>query len=219
MYNVTRWFGRKGVALSTLGGIDIALWDIRGKAAGKPIYEMLGACRHSVPAYASALLWRDNPNDLRSEAARYIEDGFRAMKMRLGRTVDYDLEALTAVRQTIGPRNRLMVDANARYTLAAAQRLAPVFKEQGVFWLEEPFQPEALDDFRALRGSTIPVKVSHAMPGTSDNPRRPMGSSPLPTASPAANSPDPQRSSRLTPSKTPTTFCPKASKTLMRVFG
>ena len=64
MYRLTRWYGRKGVAMSALGALDIAFWDVRGKEAGKPISELLGSSRSSVPAYASGLLWQDDMSDL-----------------------------------------------------------------------------------------------------------------------------------------------------------
>jgi D-galactarolactone cycloisomerase len=73
------------------------------------------------------------------------------MKMRLAKNYAYDSAALLAVRQAIGPDNRLMIDGNARYPLSWAIKLAPQFQEAGIFWLEEPFLPENPDDFRALR--------------------------------------------------------------------
>ena len=158
-YNLTRWYGRKGVALSALGGIDIALWDLQGKAVGKPVSELAGSTRDDVPAYASGLLWKDSEPELADEARRHVSDGFRAMKMRLGRSREYDCEALVAVREAIGSENRLMVDGNARYSLDDARLMIPRFEEAGVFWLEEPFAPEDLDSFLALqpgRGN-IPV--------------------------------------------------------------
>ena len=70
MYSVTRWYGRKGAAMSALGGVDMALWDLRGKAAGKPLYQLLGARRERVRIYASALLWKDDPAQLAEEAEK-----------------------------------------------------------------------------------------------------------------------------------------------------
>ncbi len=150
-YGITRWYGRKGVAVSALGGIDIALWDIRGKAAGKPVFELLGAERTRVPAYASGLLWKESVEELQREAERHLANGFRAMKMRLGKDHDYDRAALAAVRKTVGPDVRLMIDGNARYSLDQARAFVDDLKRDGVFWLEEPFLPENPDDFVALR--------------------------------------------------------------------
>ncbi|MCX6621291.1 MAG: mandelate racemase/muconate lactonizing enzyme family protein [Acidobacteria bacterium] len=157
-YGLTRWYGRKGAAVSALGGVDTALWDIRGKAAGRPVFQLLGGVRDRVPAYASALLWKDDPAKLADEAARHVAWGFRAMKMRLGRDYDYDCAAIRGVRERVGPDVRLMVDGNARYTLAQAERISPVLRSCGVFWFEEPFLPENPDSFLALRPSVgIPL--------------------------------------------------------------
>lgn len=94
MYNLTRWYGRMGAAISALGAIDIALWDIRGKDLGLPIYRLLGGDCGKVPAYASGLLWHDDLREIEEEAHRHQRNGFRAMKMRLGRDEDYDAAAL-----------------------------------------------------------------------------------------------------------------------------
>jgi D-galactarolactone cycloisomerase len=158
MYGLTRWYGRKGAAVSALGAIDVALWDLRGKAAGKPVWELLGGGRESCPVYASGLLWQDL-DDLSAEAARHLDAGFRRMKMRLARSEELDREMVRRVRATIGPVNDLMVDCSMRYHLELAQRMGAFFGEQGVFWCEEPFLPEDIDSYAALHG-TIPVPVA-----------------------------------------------------------
>ena len=150
-YELTRWYGRKGAALSALGGIDIALWDLKGKAEGKSVSELAGSTREWVPAYASGLLWKEGPRELDDEARCHVSEGFQGMKMRLGRNRNYDCEALVAVRDAIGSEPRLMVDGNARYSLEEARAMIPRFEDAGVFWLEEPFAPEDLDSFIALQ--------------------------------------------------------------------
>jgi L-alanine-DL-glutamate epimerase-like enolase superfamily enzyme len=152
MYRTTRWYGRKGVAMSALGGLDTAFWDLRGKAMGLPVWALLGGERASCPAYASALLWKELPA-LASEAAGHIARGFRRVKLRMARSEEYDREAVLAVRQAIGPQNELMADAGMRYNLPLAQRMGRFLAEQGIFWFEEPFQPEDLDSYAALRAS------------------------------------------------------------------
>ena len=150
-YSLMRWYGRKGAAMSALGGIDIALWDLRGKESGQPVHKLLGASASRVPAYASGLLWKDHLSELSEEAERHVASGFNAMKMRLGRDVAYDRAAVAAVRDSVGPGVRLMVDGNARYSLDEARSMLPVFHDAGVFWLEEPFAPEDPDSFLALQ--------------------------------------------------------------------
>lgn len=158
MYGWTRWFGRKGAAMSALGGIDTALWDLRGKSRGKPLWQLFRGDTPSCPAYASGLLW-NSYDALGEEAERHLTRGFRRMKMRLGRNEDYDIEAPRAVRNVIGPKNDLMCDASMRYHLALAQRIGRELSNLGVFWFEEPFPPEDLDSFAALR-SAVAIRIA-----------------------------------------------------------
>ncbi len=158
MYGLTRWYGRKGAALSALGALDIAFWDLRGQSLGQPLWKLLGGDRPSCPAYASALLWNDEEG-LAREAVRHLDRGFRRMKMRLGRSEDYDVMAVRAVRRAIGPRNDVMADASMRYHVELARRIGRVLAENGVFWFEEPFLPEDLDSYAALRG-TVGVRIA-----------------------------------------------------------
>ncbi len=159
-YALTRWYGRKGVAMSALGGIDIALWDLLGKTQGKPIFEVLGVRRERVPAYASGLLWKDDVSELLDEAGLHVAQGFRSMKMRLGRSRDYDCQAIEALSAAFGAKSRLIVDGNARYSLDEACRMLPKFKAADVFWLEEPFAPEDLDSFLALQPELDGIRLA-----------------------------------------------------------
>ncbi|MCP4384770.1 MAG: mandelate racemase/muconate lactonizing enzyme family protein [Hyphomicrobiales bacterium] len=154
MDGLTRWYGRKGVALSAAGALDVAFWDLRGKAAGKPVRELLGSRTSTIPAYASALLWKDDIGELAAEAARHRDEGFVRMKMRLGRGVDYDLAAVDAVLSAIGPEGEVMVDGSMRYDLESAAALARELESRRVLWFEEPFLPDHIDDFRALKART-----------------------------------------------------------------
>jgi D-galactarolactone cycloisomerase len=151
MYGLTRWYGRKGVAMSAIGGVDTALWDLRGKALGKPVWKLLGGKLAGCPAYASGLLWKDDISDLADEAVTYIDRGFRRVKMRLARSEEYDMAAVQEVRKAIGPDNDVIIDASMRYHPDLARRMGKFFAQQGVFWYEEPFAPENIDAFVALR--------------------------------------------------------------------
>ena len=158
MYQLTRWYGRKGVAISALGAVDTALWDLRGKALEKPVFELLGAERSAVPAYASGLLWYDDLAELQDTATSYLEEGFTRVKMRLGRNESYDTAAIPAVRKAIGPDRDVMVDASQRYSLDVAERIAEILAANQVFWFEEPFAPEDIDSYVALRPRvSVPV--------------------------------------------------------------
>ena len=166
MYDWTRWYGRKGAAMSALGGLDVAFWDLRGQALGRPLWSLFGAERGACPAYASALLW-NTPAGLAAEAQQHLTRGFRRMKMRLGQSEEYDTAAVQAVRQAIGPEHDLLCDASMRYHVELARRIGGVLAEQRVFWFEEPFAPEDIDAYAALRGTVaVPVAAGENEFGT-----------------------------------------------------
>ena len=168
MYQHTRWYGRKGAAISALGALDIAFWDLRGKQAGVPVRKLLGPSRDEVPAYASGLLWAEDKDDLRREAERHIDRGFRRMKMRLGLGPAYDLPALDAVLAATGKNAEVMVDGSMRYTVEEAVALARELSDRGVFWFEEPFEPEHLDryiELKARSGISIAAGENEFGPG------------------------------------------------------
>lgn len=158
MYRLTRWYGRKGAAVSALGALDIAFWDLRARRAGQPLWRLLGGERGRCPAYASGLLWK-TPAELAEEAAQHVAHGFRRMKMRLGRGEELDHAAVRAVRAAIPEPCDLMCDGSMRYSLQQARALGEFLAAQRVFWFEEPFEPENIDDYVALRG-TIGVPIA-----------------------------------------------------------
>ncbi len=150
MYRITRWYGRKGAAMSAIGAIDTACWDLRGKSLAQPVWALLGGQQPTCPAYASALLWKE-PSALAEEAARLIERGFRRVKMRLGYGGEVDRAAVRAVRDAIGPNCDVMCDGSMRYSLDDAVSLGKFLADNNVFWFEEPFEPEDIDSYVALR--------------------------------------------------------------------
>jgi len=160
MYSLTRWYGRKGAAISALGAIDVALWDIRGKLEDAPVYELLGGSSDEVTAYASGLLWQDDLALLQAEAKRHVDDGFGLMKMRLGRDADYDRAAVDAVIGVIHGRARLAVDGTHRYSEEDAVMFAEFLAERDVAWFEEPFPPEDVEAYARLRRTArVPVSA------------------------------------------------------------
>jgi L-alanine-DL-glutamate epimerase-like enolase superfamily enzyme len=142
----TAFFGSEGLAVFGRSAIDRACWDIAGKAAGLAVHRMLGAFRASVPAYASGLWLSMDHETLVAEAARYLDQGFRAIKMRIGspRLTD-DVERVRVVREAIGPDVRLMVDANKRLTVDRAIRLGRALKPYDLAWFEEPVPAHDLE--------------------------------------------------------------------------
>lgn len=136
-----------------MSGIDIALWDLRGKAAGWPLYRLLGGARRAVPAYAGgvALGWQP-PAMLADEARRQVAAGYRAVKLRLGDGAQRDIARVEAVRQALGPDIAILTDANAAYSLATARAVIPALDALDVGWLEEPFAPHDHRAYAIARG-------------------------------------------------------------------
>jgi len=138
---------RKGAAVRAISAVDIALWDIKGKAFEKPLYKLLGGYRDQVPCYASGGYYRggDELRDLAKEMEFYLEHGFTAVKIKIGALpLKKDLERVKIARSVLGPDVVLMVDANNAYDVATAIRVGRALEELDVFFFEEPVKP---DDF------------------------------------------------------------------------
>ena len=142
-----------------ISGIDQALWDARGKALGLPVWKLLGGKKRKLRAYAGGIsLGYQPPESLAEEARRYVEQGFRALKLRLGDTVENDLARVRHVRKTLGDGVDIMTDVNTKYSYQQMLKLAPGLEECGVYWIEEPFPPDALRDYSLLAQRTgIPL--------------------------------------------------------------
>ncbi|HEY0266708.1 MAG TPA: mandelate racemase/muconate lactonizing enzyme family protein [Rhizomicrobium sp.] len=134
------FLGHKGVPVAGISAIDGALWDALGKAAGLPLYRLLGGAKARVPAYHSGGLWLSRSIDeLAAEAQSFAAQGFRAMKMRLGSPNPADdIARVRTVRAAIGPAVKLMADANQGQTEAQAIRLGRMLEEFDLTWFEEP---------------------------------------------------------------------------------
>lgn len=162
LYNGLRDQGQRGLAVTALSGIDMALWDIKGKALGQPVSVLLGGrWRESVRAYATGSFKRDGVDrveDNAQEMAQCRAEGFHACKIKIGFGVEEDLRVIRAVRAVIGPDMRLMIDANHGYTVAEAIRVGRAAAEFDIDWFEEPVVPEQLSAYREVRrGQPIPV--------------------------------------------------------------
>jgi D-galactarolactone cycloisomerase len=185
MYNGLRDQGMKGVPLCALSGVDVALWDLRGRHWGEPVWRLMGGrFRDRVSAYATGT-YRRGPGWRGLEAARrdahfgggdadtlvretldylvdevrgYIAQGFRAAKLKIGFGVEQDTVLIRAVREAIGPRPGLMLDANHGYDAIDAIRLGRAVADCGIGWFEEPVVPDDLDSYLEVRrGQPIPV--------------------------------------------------------------
>ncbi len=127
-------------ACLALSGIDMALWDIRGKALKLPLYKLMGGRSKPVPAYAGGVsLGYQDPKTLVAEARPHVEAGYKAIKLRIGDTVARDVERIAAVRKAFGDDLVILTDANTGYDIADVRAVMPVLDEYNVGWLEEPF--------------------------------------------------------------------------------
>jgi len=152
--------GRRGITISALSGIDIALWDLLGRALGQPVWRLLGGCyRDRVPAYASGG-WA-GVGGIGKQMAQYVEQGHRAVKMRVGlqdQSVDDSAARVREVRQTVGPSIAIMADAHGTWSVREAQRFTRKVADLDLAWLEEPVSPDDITGQAEVRAATdIPI--------------------------------------------------------------
>ena len=167
LYAFSRDFGQRGAYIEAMSAIDIALWDIAGKATGLPVWKMLGGrFRHDVSAYATGCYYPQDFDDmprllsaLESEAASYAHSGFSLLKVKIGLLAPkQDIERIRIIRNVIGPHIGLLVDANHGYNAASAVRVGRMLEPFDVAFFEEPVTPEDRDGYRKVRAENpIPV--------------------------------------------------------------
>lgn len=148
--SIVRVLGHRGIGVALLSGVDIALWDLKGKSLGAPIYELLGGAVHDpVPAYASSIYWSP-PDEAACQARRFLDEGFRAVKLKVGLDVGNDIDSLAAVREEVGPDVDVMVDANQCYTPHLALKVGRELERHGVLFFEEPLPVDDVEGHRFL---------------------------------------------------------------------
>lgn len=157
MYEQSSWYGLRGAGIHAMSGIDMALWDIKGKALGQPVYKLLGgAFKKKIRAYASAL-FPETPEKIKTMVRDYIQQGFTAIKFgwgKFGKIPSNDIQLIKASREEAGETVDLMVDAGACYRdVTTAIQQAREFEKSNVYWLEEPFPPDDLAGLAKLAQS------------------------------------------------------------------
>jgi L-alanine-DL-glutamate epimerase-like enolase superfamily enzyme len=169
MYHASIYFGRRGVVIHAISGIDIALWDLKGKWINKPLCELLGGTTDvKVRAYASALFGKDGIES-GEKAARFKEAGYTAFKFgwkNFGYSERTDRDHLEGIRTAVGPDAPVMIDAGwardsggPEWDLTTALSRAKMMAEYGVFWLEEPLHPDRIDEYGQLSDRS-PVRIA-----------------------------------------------------------
>ena len=162
LYRGSSYYGRAGVALHAMAAIDMALWDIAGQAAGRPISDLLGGARvREIPVYASEVM-PETAAEVRAIAERAVAAGYGALKLGwgpLGRDPATDEALIRAARETIGPDRDLMIDGGQVYSVPQATRLLRRVEDVDLYWFEEPFAPDDYESYRRLAGA-VPVKIA-----------------------------------------------------------
>lgn len=150
-----RWGHAGGVVVEAISGVDCALWDIAGKAAGEPVWRLLhGAGRRRVPVYASSV-YIDSDAAMVDQTVEQVRAGFSAVKVKIGRDADAggprgDVRALEAIRSSVGPDVELMVDANGAFDAPTAIQVGRALAELDVKWMEEPVPPDDEAGYRRV---------------------------------------------------------------------
>lgn len=157
MYMGSRYPGRRGAVVHAMSGIDLALWDIMGKALQMPVYQLLGgAIQRRFRAYASTL-FGETVQETYNRARWCVEQGFTAVKFGwgpFGQDLEQDVELVAAIRDAVGPNIEVMIDAGHAYDTKTAIQMAERFKPYNIYWLEEPLFPDNVDGYAALAAST-----------------------------------------------------------------
>ena len=148
--------------LAALAAVDIALWDIKGKAANMPVWRLLGGYRNTVPCYVTGGYYQDGKtiDDLTAECKSYVETGYNAIKLKIGGvSVEEDVDRVTAVREAVGPDIDIMVDVNEGYDVRTAIRAARLLEPLDIRWLEEPVHwYDRIEGLRQVAdATTIPI--------------------------------------------------------------
>lgn len=165
MYRKTMAFGRKGIGMAAISAVDIAVWDILGKSAKQPVYRLLGGrTKARIPVYASRL-YSVELGELATEAKKYKQDGYRAMKLRFGwgptdgaAGMQRNVALVRTVREAVGDNIDVMADAYMGWTLDYAKRMLPLLEPFHLRWLEEPVIPDDVGGYAELKASgRIPI--------------------------------------------------------------
>ncbi len=163
MYDATSYYGRRGVVIHAISGIDIALWDIRGKVAGRPVAELLGTPkRKRLKAYGTVYPLGATPDEVKRNIDRGLKLGLKAIKIVVDPFWRDDLQLaaslVRAAREHVGPDFMLMIDCATGWTTAdQGLPLMPIFRDNGLAWVEAPLPIDDLDGHARFQGFGVPI--------------------------------------------------------------
>jgi L-alanine-DL-glutamate epimerase-like enolase superfamily enzyme len=157
MYRANIYSGRRGIAIHAMSGIDMALWDIKGKALGMPVWKLLGGgFRNKIHCYASSLFGA-TPKETGERARKFADQGFTAVKFGwdpMGQDERTDRALVTEARKGLGNDIDLLIDAGLAWDAKTAIQRSHAFAEANIFWLEEPLRPDDYEGYRKLTEAT-----------------------------------------------------------------
>ncbi len=157
MYRKIGYHGPGGIMLEALSGLDLALWDLKGKALNAPASVLLGGYRPRIEVYAASI-YLDQPAAMAEQARRFAELGWPAMKLKVGEDAERDLAAVAAVRSAVSPPIKVMVDANGAYDRRTAIRVGRQLDKLGIAWLEEPVATQDFEGYaRVAEALDLPI--------------------------------------------------------------
>lgn len=162
------WGHYRGFVFEAISGIDTALWDLIGQAAGLPVYKVLGgAGRPRVPCYASSVYFAET-KEMVAQAVAQVRSGHTAVKVKIGRSPQLggrrmDVASVKAIREAVGPAVDIMLDVNSAYDAATAIKVGRQLEDLDITWIEEPVPPDDLDGYQRVRaGQGIPVAAGES---------------------------------------------------------
>jgi L-alanine-DL-glutamate epimerase-like enolase superfamily enzyme len=162
MYQRTLYYGREGAVIQAMAGVDLALWDIKGKALGVPVHQLLGgAIRNEIRVYASNM-FQFTPEATADRARRAVDEGYTAVKFGwepFGRDADEDLRFLDAIRQAVGESVDVILDVGLVWDAKTTIRRAKLFEPYRLLWIEEPLPPDDLSGYARVAGS-VDTKIA-----------------------------------------------------------
>ena len=163
IWKALEYHGVTGVTQFAIAATDIAVWDIVGKAAGMPVYRMIGAFRDRMPVYSMCGWYSDGDDDLSAYRKRIdiaLEQGYHAIKIKTGRhSLEDDVRRLRVALDAVGKGKRVMVDANQVFNRNEALRRGRVYQEMGAFWYEEPLPPHDMEGY-AMLASELDIRMA-----------------------------------------------------------
>ncbi|HEU4672446.1 MAG TPA: enolase C-terminal domain-like protein [Candidatus Limnocylindrales bacterium] len=151
MVGAVRNIGRPGIAATAISAVDNALWDLKARLLGVPLASLLGRARDAIPAYGSGGFCSYDDARLARQLGGWADDGFRFVKMKVGRDPSADAHRVDVARSAIGDAVGLFVDANGAFDGNRALAFADLFAEHGVTWFEEPVSSDDVAGLRLLR--------------------------------------------------------------------